>query len=126
MGYAMRVSLPGYDCLTDTTTDHYALYTDEDYLLIKEKARGSVNLSSGGGGTVVNHALGYIPFFLSYGSASFSIGTHSVNGWFLCSPGFLTAPNYAAITTTQDLVLQNNSSANATFKYFIFYDNQES
>ncbi len=65
MSQTMRVSLPGYDCLTDGTIDHYSVYADTDNVLIKEQARGTLSVANGYNGTI-SHALGYVPFSLVY------------------------------------------------------------
>ena len=65
MGMEMRVSLPGYDCLTDTNLDHYALNSNEDNVLIKEYTRGTATISAGGT-LQVPHNLGYIPQYYVY------------------------------------------------------------
>ena len=39
MGNVIRVALPTYNALTDTNPDHFALYSDQDWVLIKEFTR---------------------------------------------------------------------------------------
>lgn len=111
----MRVSLPGYDCLTDTTIDHYGLYADSDNILIKELSRGAFNITSTNNGTV-SHNLGYIPFYLGYcqvGASRFRIANSFDpvgSGW-------------RSFTDTSKVVFQNRFGSDGTVQYFIFYDN---
>lgn len=106
MPKTIRVSLPGYNALTETDRNRYALYADEDNILLKEHSRGS--LSSGGSQT---HSLGYIPFYLMYGDiggGNYQLAT----GWDAISG----IPR--ARTTPTDL-----KSGGTAMKYFLFYDN---
>ena len=124
MGMTMRVSLPGYDALTDTNIDHFALYADQDYVLIKEQNRGSVSISSYNAATV-SHNLGYIPYFLAFASASFLMGTTRYNGWIQCSAGgAVSPPIYGAFVDGTNLTMFNNSGSTTPFFYYIFYDQQ--
>lgn len=113
MSQTMRVSLPGYDALTDGTVDHYSVYADSDNILIKEKTRGSINIASSGSGTVA-HGLGYVPLFFAYRTEG---GTRV-----LISGGDISSSfsGYASVGTS-NLFIKNNSGS-ATFNYFIFYD----
>lgn len=124
MAMTMRVSLPGYDCLTDGTIDHYALYSDNDYVLIKEKSAGTQVLASGVYGTIA-HDLGYIPNFMVYTlAANVSISGGSA-GYIQCtSGGNISVPIYDAHIDTTNLYIGNNSASSGTFYYFIFYDQQ--
>lgn len=109
MAYTIRVSLPGYNALTDPNPDHYALYADNDNILIKEFARGS-----GNGDATITHNLGYIPFYLVYvdiGGSKYQI----VN---VQSPIGGGTKVYATTTTIE---ITNNTGKN--FQYYIFYDN---
>jgi hypothetical protein len=120
MAYTIRVSLPGYNALTDTDLDHYALFVDSsvDYTLIKEYTRGSASISPTFSTPYpVSHNLGYVPFFLVY----VFDGTH----WTL-TPNFQTAvvaPYYYANSDSNNLEIWNFTGSNATFKWYIFYDN---
>lgn len=110
MTMTMRVSLPGYNALTDTDPDHYALYADADWVLIKEERRGAINITSGST-TTITHNLGYVPFFAVYADV------YQVLGYNLYNP-------YKAYVTTTTLVMSNTSASTATFRYYIFYDQQ--
>jgi len=111
MGMTMRVSLPGYDALTDGTIDHYSIYADSDNILIKEKTRGTISVSGFG---TVNHNLGYVPLIYAYltdgTTATFCTSTN----------GFGQFDVYA---TTNDYIVRSISGTR-TFKYFIFHDQQ--
>jgi len=106
MGNTIRVALPGYNALTDTNPDHFALYGDEDWVLIKEFERGSITVSSGNSYTIT-HSLGYVPLVLVY--------VRSGDTWSIVS-----GENIEVTTTTLKVYLPNGTQ----FKYYIFYDNQ--
>lgn len=112
MGQTIRVSLPGYDALTDSTPDHYALYADQDWVLIKEFVRGTTSIANSATGTIT-HNLGYIPMVFVYVSDGAS--------WDLVT-GVLNRPysTYAIDTTT--LRITNVTGSTQTFLYYIFYD----
>jgi hypothetical protein len=117
MSYTIRVSLPGYNALTDTDPDHYALYTDDDWVLIKEKARGSATLGYTES-TDVSHSLDYFPFVLAWGE--------DVDGnYMLCLPrGAFSLYNMWLMNVYDDKVsfLQGVEDEDKTIKYYIFYD----
>ena len=118
MSYTMRVSLPTYNALTDTNPDHYALYADSDWVLIKEKTRGSVSLSSGQIRTIA-HGLSYVPFVLVYGKQT----TGTVTDWFLCG----TKDKYLIsfeINATNLIIKKIDNGNDGESKYYIFYDQQ--
>lgn len=106
----LRVSLDGYNAETDHNPDHFSLYTDEDWVLIKEKTRGSVNINASSTETIT-HNLGYVPFFAVYADNKY------VTGYNIYS-------DFKAYATTTTLVMINNSASQKTFKYYIFYDQQ--
>jgi len=108
--HAMRVALPGYNALTDTNPDHFALYSDEDWVLIKEKMRGTETIAAYGSKTIT-HNLGYVPFFAVYAN---HVWTNGYNMYSL----------YKCYATTTTLVLINSSAQAADFAYYIFYDRQ--
>lgn len=114
MRQSIRVALPGYNVETDTNPDHFALYSDQDWILIKEFNRGSISVSSGGTETIT-HNLGYIPFFAVYAEDG-SFGKY-INGYNIYS-------DQKCYATTSTLVLINNGVSSITFKYYIFYDRQ--
>jgi hypothetical protein len=118
MGMTMRVSLPGYDCLTDGTVDHYALYSDEDNVLIKEYVRGTATIGSASIGTV-NHNFGYPPFFMGY--VGITVGTVTYYQWLYGSNFF---SYYSMYADTANAYLKNDFNETRTFKYYVFYDNQ--
>jgi hypothetical protein len=110
MGYTIRVSLPGYNALTDTDPNHHALYSDEDLVLIKEKSRGSTSIAASSSATIT-HDLGYIPFFAVYANGEWVHG-YNIYG------------QYRAYATSTTLVMTNLSGSSVTFKYYIFHDQQ--
>jgi len=120
--YSMRVSLPGYDALTDPDINNYALYTDSDNILIKEKARGSVTVPAN---TTTNlaHGLTYIPMVLVYcEAANGEIGT---NGrWFLLGSNDGYSMVGLEITTTYIKIINNAATYSKNCKYYVFYDQQ--
>ena len=106
MAQTIRVSLAGYNTLTETDRNNYALYADEDNVLLKEAARG--NLASGGSYT---HNLGYHPFYLTFGdigSSTYQLAT----GWDAIS-------GIPRSRTTVNIL----KTAGGDMKYFVFYDN---
>lgn len=116
MAYTLRVSLPTYNALTDTNPDHYALYADSDWILIKEKARGSCSISNGNTETI-SHDLGYIPYTIVFYNISSGVWKkiQARDDWEGLGGSF-------TLTTTQ-LLITNNTGSTKTFKYYIFYDN---
>jgi len=120
MSMTMRVSLPGYNALTDGTIDHYSIYSDSDNVLVKEYIRGGTVISGGPGSAVITHNFGYIPFFLAYVNDQ----TIPPYGWKQIGWANFTAA-YLAYAGTANITLLNGSGTNADFKYYIFYDNQQ-
>lgn len=113
MTHTVRVSLPGYDALTDTDPDHYALIADDDNILIKECARGSFSIGAGGNASFT-HNLGYIPMFMAYmedGTGKKWMYGDGVYGLWRC---------YA---TTTKIYFENLDSSSRVVKYYLFYDN---
>lgn len=116
-----RISLPTYDALTDTNPDHYALFADQDNILIKEFTRGSgsIVLNNGTPPYTIAHNLGYVPFFLVF------VFDTSVlpNKWKLLPhyAGGASVPPFAGLADTTNLYLYNYYGT-TTFKWYIFYD----
>jgi hypothetical protein len=108
--HIIRVALPGYNALTDTNPDHFALYSDEDWVLIKEKMRGSVSVGAFSSETIT-HNLGYVPFYAVYADREW------VSGYNIYS-------SYRVYATTTTLVISNTSASAKTFAYYLFYDRQ--
>jgi hypothetical protein len=129
MAQTIRVSLPGYDALSDTNPDHYALYADSDFVLIKEKERGSATIPYDGSNPYeITHNLGYVPFFLVY---AFDTNARldpnaETNKWKLVPSPQLTVvtPPFYCYADTTKLYIWNLDFPNDTdFKWYIFYDN---
>ena len=113
----IRVSLPTYNALTDTNPDHYALYTDEDWILIKEKSRSSATLGYTES-TSVDHDLGYFPFVLAWGE-------DSAGNYILCTPrNTFELSNMWLMYIYDDKVdfFQGVDNNDRTVKCYIFYD----
>lgn len=113
MPRTIRVALPTYNALTATNPDHFALYADSEWILIKEKVRGSSSVS-GSSTTSIAHGLAYVPFVLAFAEVS-------SGRWIYCvgEPSDYTVKAEADATY---LYLVNGYVAAKTFKYFIFYD----
>ncbi len=114
MPMTMRVSLPGYDALTDGTIDHYSIYADSDNILIKEQQRGTARVAFGTPGTI-SHNLGYIPLSMVWINNG---GTMQ----FLSGNDAGAAFSASSQEDTSHLVLFNTTSGTYTYNYFIFYD----
>lgn len=117
MSNVIRVALPGYNALTDTDPDHFSLYSNEDWVLIKEFSRGSISVNGSGGSQTITHNLGYIPFYAVY----VDIGG-GVREWI---HGYNHYNDYKVYVTTTTMVFINNNASNRTFLYYIFYDKQK-
>ncbi|MDE2026118.1 MAG: hypothetical protein KGJ07_06495 [Patescibacteria group bacterium] len=117
MSFLARISLAGYNALTDTNPDHYALFCDQDNVLIKEKARGSGSLSYTGS-TNINHGLSYIPMFLFWGDDS--SGNLIYGG---LTNTFSAANEWDVNSDTSNLnITQLVDMSSRNYQYFIFYD----
>ncbi len=121
----LRAALPGFNAETDTDPDHFALFTDEDYVLIKEFTRGSVGITGDGSEVIetIPHNLGYIPLFFVY---VLDIN-HSPTKWKLLAHNTAGAsvPPYIAVVDEDNLYIYNFLAAavgEVQFKYYIFYD----
>lgn len=113
-----KISLSGYDATTDTDPNHFSLYVDQlvDYILIKEKTRGSRSVAGLGNSTVA-HGLGYIPFVLVFYESSTNVfrKVHGATDPSASNPYFeLDATN---------LTLRNPTVTTTLMKYYIFYNN---
>ena len=114
----MRVSLPEYDALTDTNPDHFALYADEDWVLIKEKDR-DVGTCAQTATETIPHDLDYIPFYLCYVEVA-------ADRYRVASYYDAIGSGWQVYTDTSNLYVSNNYDATYTdFRYYIFYDDIE-
>jgi len=116
MVQTIRVSLPGYNALTDTNPDHFALNADEDDVLIKEKLRGTIYVPPTPATSTIKHGLKYIPLVFVF--AEISAGK-----WVLALADSGDY-NVSIRLTTSQLILVNGTGATIRFKYYIFYDQQ--
>jgi len=115
MSNVIRVALPTFDAMTDTDPDHFALFSDEDWVLIKEFARGTGQVAFGSTAEIT-HSLGYIPFFLVY--------AENASGEFQLSFSYNIYGGWRCYADTTKLYINNNYSASFTdYRYYIFYDN---
>ena len=127
--FSGRVSLPGYDCLTDTNLDHYSLYADVDNIMIKNLSRGLGTVAAAGTAgytmTTINHGLGYIPFYMVYDNASQALGTayQILNNQY--NP-FEVPPSISAADTQNVYVVNSNGGTTDPYAYEVFYDNMSS
>ncbi len=122
MGQVIRVSLPGYNALTDNDPDHFALYSDEDWVLIKELTRGTV--SANDSGYKIYYPLDYIPTIFVYYQES-GIWRSLTGQYFDSSvfPGIVYLPY--VIMIPGEIGFYGNSTTPTNFKYFICYDNNQ-
>src|ERR1035437_2674702 len=107
MGNSIRVSLPGYDAITDTNLDHYALYADQDNILIKEFTRGSAAIPYGTAPYTIPHNLGYVPFYQVYCN-NFVTGGSTVTTMVPHWAGGVSVPPFAATADVNNLYIYNN------------------
>lgn len=115
MSNVIRVALPGYNALTDTNPDHFALYSDEDWVLIKEFSRGTVEIDANEEKTI-DHNLGYYPHCYSYAETS-------TNGRFKIIVGYNIYSDWSmSVSSTQLKIRQRAGTDNREVRYFIFYD----
>lgn len=81
MARGIKIALPGYNAETDTDPNHFSLYVDEDdpnnYILIKEKAKASVVVSSS---QVIPHGLSYVPLCLVFKEMSAGVWRRVYSG----------------------------------------------
>lgn len=114
MANAILVARPGYNALTDTDPDHFALYADQavDYILIKEKARGYATVGAGGS-LNIGHGLSYVPFCLVFVESSAGV-------WRKVFSTAIDGTIWSFEVNETNLVLKG---ANGFFWYHIFYDN---
>lgn len=118
MTQSMRVSLPGYNALTDSNIYNYSIYADSDNVLIKEKVRGSVSIADGSSAEIT-HGLGYIPDFIVYGTdPTDSTKKILITGFPFLGLGWLSSANNQKLT-----IFNYNSAGTLDAEYFIFYDN---
>ena len=132
MSNVIRVALPGYNALTDTNLDHFALYTDSDYVLIKEFSRGSASVAASFTTPYeITHSLGYIPLFLVFCYYENHLGLVNVptNKWVLLPSMQISGgiqPFYIYADTNKIYIWNFDDAvtpSNTTFKWYIFYDN---
>ena len=116
--YGIKVSLQGYDAITDTNIRHFTLWalsTDAtDNVLIKEKTRGSVSISTSSSQNVA-HGLSNVPFCIVFYEK-----TTGVYQKLYGSPYGIDDAYF--IVNGTNLTMYNYTGSTKTFKYYIFYD----
>lgn len=116
MAQTLRVALPGYNALTDTDPDHFALYADEDWVLVKEKLHDTLMIGASSH-VHITHNLGYVPFALVWGKLT-------GEKWSSLQGDSADLMGSIALNTTE-LIIYNNDGNNAhAFEYYIFHDQQ--
>ena len=115
MSNVFKVALPGYE-VDDTNPDHFALFVDQqtDYILIKEKLRGSQSVNATG--VNVAHGLGYVPLVFAFVEISAGV-------WRKLFSNPIDTTGYWFTVNSTNVVLSNNTGVAKTFAYYIFYDN---
>lgn len=109
----IRVTLPNFNALSEPQIDNYALYADDDYVLIKEKTRNTISVN----GTVnIAHNLAYVPFCLVFVEVSTGV-------WRKLFSSPVDLSGYWFEINATNLVLINTTGSAKTFSYYIFYDN---
>lgn len=122
MSYTIRVTIPGYDVLTHDQVSDFPIWADSNYVLIKEKARGSSTVSAGST-TNISHSLGYIPMVLVFAEAADGeVGTSGE--WFHASGSDSNSLVGIEVTTSNLILINDASTHSKNFKYYIFYDQQ--
>lgn len=116
MAQTIRVSLSGYNALTDTNLDHYALYSDSDNILIKEYTRGSISVSAYSTSSVA-HNLGYVPSHIVL------VNYFPSNPMYILTYGAGIYADFSVYANNQNLYFQNKRGNTIYFYYYIFYDN---
>lgn len=114
MARGIKIALPGYNALTDTDPNHFALYVDQevDYILIKEKEKDSVSVTTD---LTVSHGLDYVPLCFVFGEVSSGVWRK------LFSHPLDTGGLWFEVDDT-DLILHNTTGSPKNFSYNIFYD----
>jgi hypothetical protein len=117
MSQIFKVALPGYNALTDTNPDHFALYVDNavDYILIKEKSVATISINSSSY-TNVPHGLGYVPFCLVFVETSSGV-------WRKIFSRPIDVSGFYFEVDSTNLTIYNDSGSAKNFSYHIFYDN---
>jgi len=119
MTQTVRVTLAGSDALTETDPDKFALYADDDWVLIKEHSRGVGTDATYGSTTTITHSLGYFPFVMVWGEnvagdLVFGLQTYSFSAY----NKWVVQMFVNSFDVTQ--LIENPSTKD--FWYYIFYD----
>lgn len=118
MTQSMRVSLPGYNALTESNIYNYSIYADSDNVLIKEFSRGSLSVADSAS-EEITHGLGYIPDFIVYGEdPADSTKKILLTGYPFLGLGWLTAADDDKLY----IFNYNGTGGALDVEYFIFYE----
>lgn len=114
---AIIVGLPGVNAETTQDPNDCALYVDDttDHILIKEKARGTVDVPNAGTENIA-HGLGYVPFCLAFVEVSSGV-------WRKLFSSPIDGSGFWFEINGTNLILRNTSGSSKRFSYYIFYDN---
>jgi len=117
MAKVIQIALHGNNVLTETDPDKFALFADQsvDYILIKEKARGAINVANNSSQNIA-HGLGYVPFALGFVEISAGV-------WKKIYSSPIDGSGVGFQVNSTNVVFSNSSGAAKNFAYYIFYDN---
>ncbi len=123
MQLVTNIALPGYNAQTDTNPDHFAVYANDDNVLIKRKLTGTAVIADGSPTILtVAHNLGYIPFFVVYYYDENNIVWSILDNQY--DP--FSVPQQICAVDTNNLYIYNfggHPSGHVQVAYDIFYDN---
>lgn len=113
----IKIGKDGINAASNTNPDNFVLYVDQvtNHILIKEKARGSSSVTTGGSGTNIAHGLGYVPLCFVFAERTSGVWRK------LYSTPVDGSGLWFEVNAT-NVVLRNTSGSTKTYKYFIFYD----
>ena len=114
MPSTIRAALGSYNAKTDNNPDHFSLYGDDDYVLIKEKMHGYKNILPSSYFDIA-HNLGYIPMVFVY-------GREAPNTWTLILGDSGDAAGHISLSTTNLRIYNGRGDRSVAFVYYIFYD----
>lgn len=116
-----RAALPGYNALTDTNPDHFAVYSDQNNVLIKELFASQQNIPEFNILETLSHDLGYVPlsFVFAHLSSADSRWSHVTNQY---NP--VSVPQVIQAIDTKNLYIYNFGGRGSDLPTFarVFYD----
>ncbi len=113
----VKMAKDGVDASSNTNPDNFVLYIDQttNYVLIKEKVRGTTSVTSGFSGSNIAHGLGYVPLCFAFVQVSTGV-------WRKIFSTPLDGSGFWFTIDGTNLTLYNTSGSTKTFAYYIFYD----